>query len=105
MVATLRRPRPPANIAGKGALPEAIIASRWPPGLTSAGESGGPWGGEAKIAGRAREVDFPGSPVPGARRFRVEVNEASFMRLNAAGDRLVIESWTEGRGLQVVERE
>jgi Pyridoxamine 5'-phosphate oxidase len=59
------------------------------------------WLGEAKVAGRAIEVphDDP------SHRFRIEIDEAVFTHLNAAGDRLVVESWHPGRGLEVVERE
>jgi hypothetical protein len=59
------------------------------------------WIGEAKVAGRAKEVphDDP------SHRFRIDVEEVVFTHLNAAGDRLVIESWHPGRGLRVVERE
>jgi hypothetical protein len=59
------------------------------------------WSGEAKVAGRAVEVphDDP------SHRFRIDVEEVVFTHLNDAGDRLVIESWHPGRGLEVVERE
>ena len=60
----------------------------------------GRWRGEAKIAGRA-------VPVPGdasARRFRIDIAEVVLTRLNAAGDRLVIESWNPARGYRVTER-
>ena len=63
------------------------------------------WGGEAKVAGLAVEVPFPGSPTAGARRFRVDVREVSLVHLNEARDRLVVESWTEGRGSRRLERE
>jgi hypothetical protein len=62
------------------------------------------WTGEAKIAGRAVEVDFPDSPVEGAGRFAVDLTEVVFTHLNEAGDRLVIESWHPGRGLRSIER-
>jgi hypothetical protein len=61
------------------------------------------WPGEAKIAGRAVEVGTPSSNDAG-RRFRLEVNEVVFTHLNSAGDRLVIESWREGRGRRSIER-
>jgi hypothetical protein len=62
------------------------------------------WAGEAKLAGRAVEVDFPDSPVPGARRWRIEITEAVFTHLNEAGDRLVVESWHPGHGVVRLER-
>lgn len=59
------------------------------------------WVGEAKVAGRAESApqDDP------SHRFRIDVDEVVFTHLNEAGDRLVIESWHPGRGLEVVERE
>ncbi len=62
------------------------------------------WIGEAKIAGRAIEVpgDDPESEGYG---FRIDVDEIVLTHLNDAGDRLVIESWHPGRGIEVVERE
>lgn len=62
------------------------------------------WVGEAKIAGRAVEVNFASSPVLGARRFRVDIAEVVLTHLNDAGDQLVVESWREGRGRRRVER-
>ena len=59
------------------------------------------WLGEAKVAGRAIEVAHDES----SHRFRVDVDEVVFTHLNAAGDRLVVESWHPGRGLEIVERE
>ena len=60
----------------------------------------GRWRGEAKVAGRA-------VPVPSAdesHRFRIEVEEVVITHLNSAGNRLVIESWTPGRGYRKTER-
>jgi hypothetical protein len=62
------------------------------------------WAGEAKLAGYAREVGFPDTPVAGGRRFRLDITEAVFTHLNEAGDRLVIESWHPERGTQRRER-
>jgi len=62
------------------------------------------WPGEAKISGRAIEAPFPAAPVAGGRRFRVDIGEVVLTHLNEAGDRLVIESWREGRGRQRLER-
>lgn len=67
-------------------------------------EPGG-WRGEAKLSGAARLVPFPNSPVAGAMRFRVDVKEVSYVHLNEAADRLVVESWSESRGSRRLERE
>ena len=64
------------------------------------GEPAG-WAGEAKLAGLAIEVDS-GSP---AHRFLIDIQEAVITRLNEAGDRLVVESWVQGRGYRSLERE
>ena len=59
------------------------------------------WRGEAKIAGTAREVDSGGD----AHRFLIDVTEVVITRLNDAGNRLLIESWSPSRGYRTVERE
>jgi Pyridoxamine 5'-phosphate oxidase len=59
------------------------------------------WPGETKVAGRA--VDVPHDDP--SHRFRIDVEEVVFTHLNDAGDRLVVESWHPGRGVEVVERE
>jgi pyridoxamine 5'-phosphate oxidase-like protein len=60
----------------------------------------GTWRGEAKIAGRAVEMPAEGD----AHAFRIDIEEVVVTRLNEARDRLVIESWTPGRGYRVTER-
>ena len=55
------------------------------------------WRGEAKVAGIAREVESD--------RFAIDVTEVVITRLNEAGSRLVIESWTAARGHRLHERE
>jgi Pyridoxamine 5'-phosphate oxidase len=72
-------------------------------GPTEDPPSGAPaaWKGEAKIAGRATEVE-PGGPT---HRFVIDIQEAVLTHLNEAGDRLVIESWNPTRGLRTMERE
>ena len=62
------------------------------------------WIGEGKVAGRALEVAVD-DPESEGHRFRIDVDEVVFTHLNDAGDRLVIESWHPGRGVEVVERE
>jgi len=59
------------------------------------------WKGEAKIAGIAREVDSGGD----AHRFVIDIQEAVITRLNEAGSRLVVESWTPDRGHRTMERD
>ena len=70
------------------------------------------WRGDAKLAGRAVEVTEPdarpgpdgGEPPGDSHLFRLDVTELSVVRLAESGDRLVVESWHEGRGLTRVER-
>lgn len=74
------------------------------------------WPGDAKIAGRAEEIDDPevkqsvqaasgGEGPPGPYHlFRAEVTEVSLVRIGDPPDHLVIESWHEGQGLKRVER-
>jgi hypothetical protein len=59
------------------------------------------WKGEAKIAGTAREVGSGGD----SHRFVIDIHEAVITRLNSAGNRLVVESWTPDRGHRTMERE
>ena len=73
--------------------------------------------GDARIAGRAVEVEEPGAMaklVEGDERhagaelpghvFRVDVTEMMLLKVGDPPDHLVIESWHEGRGLQRIER-
>ena len=75
--------------------------------------------GDAKISGRAVEVtdaagigafvaavsDESGQPPPEPfRAFRVEVDEASTVRIGPGGDHLVIESWRVGEPTRRIER-
>jgi len=59
------------------------------------------WIGEAKVSGRAIMVPHDEA----SHRFRIDIEEVVFTHLNAAGDRLVIEAWHSGRGVEVFERE
>jgi hypothetical protein len=75
------------------------------------------WKGEAKLSGRAEEILDPerrlrifrtrGSepPSPDAQLFRADIADLVLTGVNEAGDRLVIEHWHAGRGLQRMERE
>lgn len=73
--------------------------------------------GDAKIGGRAVEIDDPATfdvfrrefavrtgyePPPPFDLFRVDVVDVSLLR--PAGDHLTIDSWREGRGVRRVER-
>jgi hypothetical protein len=60
----------------------------------------GRWRGEAKIAGRAVEL----ATKDDSHAFRIDVDEVVIMQLNAARDRLVIESWNPARGYRKDER-
>jgi Pyridoxamine 5'-phosphate oxidase len=70
------------------------------------------WRGDAKLAGRAEEVTDPevvarmtgGASAEPSHLFRADITELSVVRLNEAGDALVIQSWHEGRGTSRVER-
>jgi hypothetical protein len=67
------------------------------------------WPGEAKIAGRA----VPAGPVtsgeeaeqPEGEMFAADITEVVVTSLNAEATKLVVESWTPGRGRRSVERE
>ena len=54
------------------------------------------WAGDAKIAGRAHAV---------GPQFHADIDEVVFTGLNADATKLVVETWTPGRGLRRVERE
>jgi len=62
---------------------------------------GGAWRGEAKVAGRAVEVASDGD----GNSFRIDIEEVVVTRLNEAGNRLVIESWSATRGHRQRERD
>ena len=63
------------------------------------------WPGEAKIAGTA----VAAGPVTGSQAqgemFVADITEVVITHLNADATRLVVESWTAGRGYRKVERE
>jgi hypothetical protein len=70
------------------------------------------WAGDAKLAGRAVEVDDPalkerfvgGGPPGGAHLFRVDVTELVHTRVGDPADHLVIELWQPGRGVRRMQR-
>ncbi len=93
-----------------GSMPRAVKAMdlRRDPRVAIHGPTNDPppnkpagWKGEAKIAGRAREVDSGSDAL----RFLIDVHEVVITRLNEAGNRLVVESWNPGRGYRSMERE
>ena len=61
------------------------------------------WPGEAKVAGRATAVGE--ATVESGQTFVADVTEVVLTHLDPAATKLVIESWTPARGLQVVERD
>jgi hypothetical protein len=70
------------------------------------------WTGDAKLAGRAVEVEDPalleklgaGDQADAAHLFRVDVTEVVHIRVGDPADHLVIELWQEGRGLRRMQR-
>jgi hypothetical protein len=72
----------------------------------------GAWAGDAKLAGRAVEVDDPAvleklgasDQAGSAHLFRVDLTEAVFTRVGDPADHLVIELWREGVGLRRMQR-
>lgn len=68
------------------------------------------WEGDAKLAGRAVEVDDPelkrarGGGGGEYHLFRAEIEELVVVRLNDARDKLAIASWHPGRGVERIER-
>jgi hypothetical protein len=62
------------------------------------------WDGDAKVAGTVR-ADVRESAEHGRYHlFTADITEAVVVRLNDGRDKLVIESWHEGRGVSRVER-
>ena len=62
------------------------------------------WPGEAKIAGRA----IPAGPVtngPDGEMFVADITEVVVTGVDVEANKLVVESWTPGRGLRRVERD
>jgi hypothetical protein len=71
------------------------------------------WTGDAKVAGRVRELTDPerkaaivaGDAPPGpSHLFRADITELVVVRLGDPADHLVIESWHAGRGANSRER-
>jgi hypothetical protein len=71
------------------------------------------WRGDAKLAGRAIEVNDPeriaeingeGAPPGPSHLFRADIAELVVVRLGDPPDHIVIESWHAGRGVERSER-
>ena len=93
-----------------GSMPGAVKAQdlRRDPRLAIHGPTDDPpsddpggWKGEAKVAGRAIQVESDGT----AHRFLVDLQEAVITSLNDAHDQLLIESWNPRLGYRRRERE
>jgi len=68
--------------------------------LHSASEDPPGWSGDAKVAGRAEELEHEED----FHLFRFDVTELVVLGLNADRSRMVVESWHEGRGTERLER-
>jgi pyridoxamine 5'-phosphate oxidase-like protein len=71
------------------------------------------WSGDAKVAGKAEEIDddavkadlaSEGTPSGPYHLFRCDVSELVVVRLAESRDHLSIESWHEGRGVSRIKR-
>jgi hypothetical protein len=62
------------------------------------------WPGDAKVAGVVRAEVREGVDHDRYHLFAADIHEAVLVGLNDARDKLVIESWNEGRGLSRRER-
>lgn len=103
-----------------GSMPGARKAAdlRRDPRFALHGASADPpdWGGDAKLSGRARELTEPRArlrifrsrgadpPSPDSQLFRADIADVVLVGLNDARDRLLIDHWHEGRGLERIER-
>jgi len=61
------------------------------------------WAGDAKISGRASEVQDHDGP-PASHRFLVDITEVVITKVGTPPDHLVIEAWHPGRGRDRVQR-
>ena len=100
-----------------GSMWEAVKALdlRRDPRFSLHSGSGDPpgWSGDAKIAGRAEEIDDAGrkaamssgdEPPAPYHLFRADISELVVVRLSDSRDKLIIESWHAGRGVSRLER-
>ena len=96
----LRMGSMPGALKARDLLRDARVAIHGPTTDPPAADPPG-WTGEAKVAGVAIQVDSPDS----SHRFEIDIREAVITRLDEAGRRLVIESWTPERGYSRLDRE
>lgn len=61
------------------------------------------WPGEARVAGRVREIPYPGEGPEGA-YFAVDVAEVVLTEIAPSAEALVITSWRAGEQVRRVER-
>lgn len=99
-----------------GSMPNALKAKdlqRDPRYALHSGSDDPPgWKGDAKVAGRAEEITDPetvarinhGAPPGPSHLFRLEIEEASAVRLNDTGDGIVVTFWTPEQGVREVNR-
>jgi hypothetical protein len=59
------------------------------------------WPGDAKLSGRAEEVE---NPAGDSHRFRLDIDEAVLIRLNEERTKLIVELWRPGAELKRFER-
>jgi len=99
-----------------GSMPNALKArdlQRDPRYALHSGSDDPPgWKGDAKVAGRAEEITDPetvarinhNAPPGPSHLFRLDVEEASVVRMNEAGDGIVVIYWTPEQGVREVAR-
>ena len=90
----------PGAVKARDLLRDARVAIHGPTTDPPPGNPPG-WTGEAKVAGAAIQVDSPDS----SHRFEIDIREAVITRLDEAGRRLVVESWTPERGYSRLDRD
>lgn len=87
----------PGSVKAADLLRDGRVAIHGP---THDPASSGRWRGEAKVSGRAVAQQSPDE----SHRFRIDLDQVVITHLNAAQDRLVIESWNQARGYHKTER-
>ncbi|HTU14930.1 MAG TPA: pyridoxamine 5'-phosphate oxidase family protein [Solirubrobacterales bacterium] len=99
-----------------GSMPNALKAKdlqRDPRYSLHSGSDDPPgWKGDAKVSGLVEEITDPetvqrlnghGPPGP-SHLFRLEIDEASVVKLNEAGDGIIVTLWSPERGVREVRR-
>jgi Pyridoxamine 5'-phosphate oxidase len=72
--------------------------------LHSGSDDPSEWNGDAKVAGTVRVEVRETEQLGRYHLFKADIGEAVVVGLNDARNKLVIESWHEGRGLARIER-